>query len=119
MLRRGLVIVGDASVKQVFLRGIPGSQTRNFVFENKLLPFDRRDTNVVLVGMLELKPELVVKSTVFPLELSEMRTLRHTPTPPFVMPTKRSVAHWRSSARGIIALTQTPLTRVDNPGLPG
>jgi hypothetical protein len=44
-------------VEQVFLRGLPGSQARNFVFENKLLPFEQRDTNVVLVGMGELGPE--------------------------------------------------------------
>jgi hypothetical protein len=107
------------SVEQVFLRGFPGSQARNFVFENKLLPFEQRDTNVVLVGMGELGPEFVVQSTMFPLKLSDMRTLRHTPTPPFVMPTKASVAHWRASASGIIAAWKTPLTRVDNPCLPG
>ena len=90
------------------------SKTRDFVLQDQFLPLDRGNASLIPSGVRELQPELVVEGTMLPLQLSEMRALRHQSTPPCVMPTKGSVAHQGIAASGIRGASQTRLTHVDN-----
>jgi hypothetical protein len=63
--------------------------------------------------MGEFGPEFIIKGPMLPLQLSEMRCLRHAPTPPVVMPTTE-VSHNLRRLQVESRLVMNRLEPVDN-----